>query len=197
MSQFELKAGDNFIFAIDVSGSMATTDCPNGMNRLEFAEEKMRQFCKEADKIDADGISVITFGHAIKSWQNIHNDAVEKIIDEIKPNQAATLTDRAITAAYQEHVKNGNSRTLLLIVTDGEPTSEPDVFKAVADITKAVKNEQEFRICFLTVGEISAGLSVFLQHLDDKVPGSLFDIVEVLDLNETCFYGAVGDTLAA
>jgi uncharacterized protein YegL len=192
---FELKHGDDFIIAIDVSGSMATTDCPGGLSRFDFAMEKTRQFCREAEKIDADGISVITFGHSVQSYENVTNVKVEEVLTRAKPIEMATRTDLAINTAYGEHTKNGNDRTILLIVTDGEPTSMSDVFHSIATITGKVKDPAEFRICFLTVGEINQGLRVFLTKLDDNIPGAKHDIVDVLPLNEVDFYAAAAGAL--
>lgn len=196
MSNFELKHGDDFIVAIDVSGSMATTDCPHNMSRFNYAMEKTKQFCKEADKIDADGISVITFGASVKAYENVTNAKVEEIINDARPDQAATFTATAIQKAWSEHVKNGNDRSIVLIVTDGEPTSEKDVFDTVAEITHTMKTPEEFRLCFLTVGQRNAGLEKFLAKLDDAVPGAKYDIVKVLELANVEFYTAAGAALA-
>ena len=64
-NNLELNEGDNFIFGVDVSGSMATTDCPSGMSRIDYLKEKVIQFANEASKWDKDGIDVLTFGHKI------------------------------------------------------------------------------------------------------------------------------------
>ena len=62
----ELNPGDDFIFLLDVSGSMSSTDTPTGQNRFAFAKEKALAFCNEAAKIDTDGISIYRFGHQIR-----------------------------------------------------------------------------------------------------------------------------------
>jgi uncharacterized protein YegL len=196
MSAFELKQGDDFIVAIDVSGSMDTRDCPGGMSRFAYAMEKTKQFCKEADKIDADGISIITFGANVRSYENVTNAKVEEILADASPIQAATFTDQAIRTAWNEHIKNGNDRSLVLIVTDGEPTCEKDVFSIIADITQTMKSPDDFRLCFLTVGTPNAGLTKFLKKLDDDVPGAKYDIVKVLDLATVEFYAAMQQALA-
>ena len=48
MSNLELNKGDNFIFGVDVSGSMATKDCPNGLSRIEYLKEKNNSICKRS-----------------------------------------------------------------------------------------------------------------------------------------------------
>lgn len=196
MSKFELKHGDDFIVAIDVSGSMANTDCPGNMSRFDFAMEKTRQFCKEADKIDADGISLLMFGHKVTSYENVTNAKVEEIIASAKPDQSATFTGMVIQRAWAEHVNNGNDRSIVLIVTDGEPTNEQQVFEAIAEITKVMKSPDDFRICFLTVGVPNAGLVKFLKKLDDDVPGAKYDIVKVLALDDVDFYASAAGALA-
>jgi Mg-chelatase subunit ChlD len=47
-NNLELNQGDDFIIAIDVSGSMANTDCPGGLSRFQFALEKTKLFAHEA-----------------------------------------------------------------------------------------------------------------------------------------------------
>ena len=49
-NQLELNKGDNFIFGVDVSASMQTTDCPNGASRIDYLKEKVIQFANEAGK---------------------------------------------------------------------------------------------------------------------------------------------------
>ena len=49
-NQFELNKGDNFIFAVDVSGSMAANDCPGNMTRIEFLKEKGKLFDTKPSK---------------------------------------------------------------------------------------------------------------------------------------------------
>lgn len=77
MSKLELNKGDDFIFLLDVSGSMASTDTPTGQTRYDFAKEKAIAFCNEAAKVDTDGISIFRFGHQITKFSDITPDKIE------------------------------------------------------------------------------------------------------------------------
>ena len=44
MSNLELNKGDNFIFCVDVSGSMSARDTPGGASRIDYLKEKIGAF---------------------------------------------------------------------------------------------------------------------------------------------------------
>jgi len=194
-NNLELNQGDDFIIAIDVSGSMANTDCPGGLSRFQFALEKTKLFAHEAAKIDTDGVSIYRFGHQITKFSDITEDKLDSTIASAPPNESATLTHEVIAAAYQEHVERKNEQTFLLIITDGSPTDPGAVLSTIAGITQKMKDEKEFRIQFLTVGNIDAPLQNFLTKLDDALPGAKYDIVDVKPLADVAFMAAVAGAL--
>lgn len=193
MSQLELNQGDDFIFAIDVSGSMSTADTPTGQSRYDFAKEKTIAFCKIADQYDTDGISIYRFGHQITKFKDITADKIDAVFAG-GPNEMSTDTAGVIRAAYAEHIEAKNEQTFLIIVTDGQPADANAVRKAIVDITNAVKDEKEFRISFLQVGQ-DVGAAKFLQELDDNLRGAKYDIVDTKRLEDVDFIGAVAGAL--
>lgn len=196
-NNFELNQGDNFIFAVDVSGSMGHTDCPGGLSRISYLKEKVVLFATEASKYDTDGIDVLTFGHAITPYLGITAEKATDIIGKFTANEGSTDTAGVIRAAYELHKKAGKEQTVLFIATDGEPANRDAVKKAIVDITNDVKDEREFNISFLTVGNIDAGLSAFLTSLDDDLKAAKYDIVDVKALADvdfmTAFMGSLND----
>ncbi len=196
-ANLELHKGDNFIFGIDVSGSMANDDCPGGVQRIEFLKEKVKQFANEASKYDDDGIDIITFGHQLKVLNNITAENAASIIDGLHATESLTQTADLIRKAFDMHKVGGYGRTTLFVATDGEPTNRADVKKAIVDITNVIKDPGEFNISFLTVGVIDAGLRSFLTELDDELNGAKYDIVDVKSLEDvdfmTAFVGAITD----
>lgn len=197
MSNLELNAGDNFIFGIDVSGSMESKDCPAGMSRIQFLKEKVQQFVQEASKYDSDGIDIVTFGHQVDSFIGITAEKAQELLANFKANQGATLTHMLINEAFRLHQVGKYAQTVLFIATDGDPTDKQAVKDAIIKITNAVKDEREFNIAFLTVGVISDSLRAFLDSLDDDLKGAKFDIVDVKALEAvdfmTAFVGALND----
>jgi Mg-chelatase subunit ChlD len=195
-NQLELNKGDNFIFAVDVSGSMTATDCPGGASRINFLKEKVITFAKEASKWDTDGIDVLTFGHQVTSYKGVTGDNAEKIISGLSANEGSTDTAGVIQAAYKLHKAGGYDQTVLFVATDGAP-SDPDAVKeAIRTIASELKEEHEFAISFLTVGVINSGLQAFLTELDDNLKAK-YDIVDVKALTDVdfinAFMGALND----
>jgi len=200
MSNLELNKGDNFIFGFDVSGSMQTNDCPNGLSRIEFLKEKTIQFANEASKYDEDGIDVLAFGHQITFYRGITAEKASEVIGSFKANEMSTNTAELIKQAYLLHKTSGKDggrkeQTVLFVATDGEPSDQEAVKKAIIDITHDVVDEREFNISFLTVGNISPALKAFLTSLDDDLKGAKYDIVDVKTLEEVDFISAFAGAL--
>jgi hypothetical protein len=197
MSQLELNKGDNFIFGVDVSASMQQSDCPGGTTRIEYLKEKVITFAKEAGKYDDDGIDVLTFGATVTPYKGVTSDKAEEIVRKLKANEGATMTHQVIQQAYALHKAGGYAQTVLFLATDGEPSDQSAVRSAIVGITQELKEEHEFAISFLTVGQISPTLQTFLDGLDDDLKGAKYDIVDVKKLEDvdfvTAFSGALHD----
>lgn len=196
MSNLELNQGDNFIFAIDVSGSMQTMDCPGGLARIDYLKEQVIAFAKEAGKYDTDGIDVLTFGHTVTHYPGVSSTRAEEVIGRLRANEGATNTHSVIADAYALHKDGNYQQTVLFVATDGSPSVPHLVKEVILDISKKLKDEHEFAISFLTVGKIDDGLKFFLDSLDD-LKGAPCDIVDVKKLEEvdfmTAFMGALHD----
>ncbi len=192
-NNLELNQGDDFIFLLDVSGSMGATDTPTGQSRYDFAKEKALAFCNEAAKIDTDGISIFRFGHQITKFSDITPDKIEAAFAG-GPTEMSTDTAGAIKAAWDEHVERKNEQTFVLIVTDGSPNSKDAVKQTIIDITNKVKDEREFNISFLQVGNDPA-VAAFLSAIDDDLKGAKYDIVDCKRLEEVTFMAAVAGAM--
>lgn len=202
-SNLELNKDDQFIFGIDVSGSMQERDA-GGLTRIEACKEAAISLIREASKWDEDGVDVLTFGHQIKHLGAITADKAEELIKPLKATEASTDTAGLIRKAYELHVAKASSdQTVLFIVTDGEPNDEAAVITEIRRIAKEQEAEKEvFSIGFLTVGNIAPSLQAFLTKLDDTLDakdknGNPIDIVDVKELAGidfvTAFAGAIGD----
>ncbi len=196
MSQFELNRGDNFIFGIDVSGSMQARDTPSGASRIEYLKEQVITFAREASKWDEDGIDVIRFGHEIRVYEKVTAEKAADIIGPLSASESQTRTDLVIAKAYDLHVAGGYEQTVLFLATDGEPTgvTTDDVKQTIRDIAAKLKDEHEFAISILTVGKRSPGLEAFLTELDDSL-GAKHDIVDVRALESVDFLAAFSGAL--
>jgi hypothetical protein len=194
-NNFELNKGDQFIVGLDVSGSMQMRDCPGNTTRFDYVLETMKVFIAEASKWDPDGVSFYVFNAGLREFPDVASvQQINETIATLRPG-GGTATQLAIRAAYAEHKRKGSEQTFLLLFTDGEP-SDPDAVKqAVIDITQDVKDEKEFRIAILTVGERSPGLNAWLTDLDDHLTGAKFDIIDVEKLEDVDFERAVANAI--
>jgi Mg-chelatase subunit ChlD len=175
---YELDKGDNLIFALDVSASMNRGDTPTGQSRLDYSKEKAIALANEASKYDEDGVDILTFGERVKNIGKATGNNAGDLIGALRATEGSTDTAGAIRAAYEIHKKNSYKQTFLFLVTDGEPNSREDVKEAVRTIAAEVKDEHEFAIGLIIVGEPDSGLSDFLKELDDNLKAKL-DIVDV------------------
>lgn len=107
----------NFVFLIDVSGSM---DMPN---RLPLLKEAFQLFVKNLRPIDK--VSIVTYGGVVGTWlEPTCGNEKDKINNSLELLTAAgdTPGESAILAAYKlataTFIKNGNNR--VIIATDGD-----------------------------------------------------------------------------
>lgn len=203
-SNLELNRGDQFIYALDVSGSMQETDAGGGMSRIEAAKEQAITLVREASKWDEDGVDLLTFGHQVKHLGAVTAEKAEEIIRGLKANEASTDTAGVIRAAFELHTKKASDdQTVLFVVTDGEPADQGAVISEIRRIAKTQETSKEvFSISFLTVGKRGSALEAFLTKLDDALDakdknGAPIDIVDVKELAGidfvSAFAGAIGD----
>jgi Ca-activated chloride channel family protein len=121
----------NFVFLIDVSGSM---DMPN---RLPLIKAAFQLFVKNLRPIDT--VSIVTYGGFIQIWLDPTSGAEkEKILRSIESLEAAGDTPgaSAIKIAYQvarkKFIKGGNNRVIL--ATDGDFNVGETSEKALDDL---------------------------------------------------------------
>lgn len=114
---FENVAPGNFVFLIDVSGSM---DLPN---RLPLLKTSFQSLVKNLR--DKDTISIITYGGSVGTWLPPTSGAEkQKIIKAIEELNAAgdTPGEAALRAAYKlaktSFITGGNNR--IILATDGD-----------------------------------------------------------------------------
>lgn len=202
-SNYELDQGDQFIFGIDVSGSMQTADVA-GKSRIEALKETVITFIGEASKYDPDGVDVITFGEKITHLGALTAEAAATAINKLRANESFTDTAGLIRKAYELFTaKKSEDNTVLFIATDGSPSDQASVKTELRRIAKLQDaGNENFSVSFLTVGVIDSKLEEFLTGLDDDLKavdknGNPIDIVDVKALADVdfiaAFSGAIND----
>ncbi len=185
----------NFVFLIDVSGSM---DMPN---RLPLIKAAFQMFVKNLRPIDT--VSIVMYGGTVGIWlQPTSGAEKEKIIESIESLTAAgdTPGESAIRAAYKlaekTFIKGGNNRVIL--ATDGDFNVGETTEKALDELITKQRQTGIFLTC------LGVGMGNFkdskLQTLAKKGNGNyayLDDIGEaekvlVKELTQT-FYAVADD----
>jgi Ca-activated chloride channel homolog len=139
----KIPAG-NFVFLIDVSGSM---DMPN---RLPLLKESFQLFVKNLRPIDK--ISIITYGGMVGTWlAPTSGDEKQKICDRLELLEAAgdTPGQSAIEAAYKmarsTFMPGGNNRVIL--ATDGDFNVGQTSEKALDELITKQRESGIFLTC--------------------------------------------------
>jgi len=134
----------NFVFLIDVSGSM---DMPN---RLPLLKAAFQLFVKNLRAIDT--ISIVVYGGTVGIWlQPTGGNEKEKIIKSIEELDARgdTPGESAIMAAYQlarsTYNKNGSNRVIL--ATDGDFNVGQTSEKALDELITKERQSGVFLTC--------------------------------------------------
>lgn len=114
---FDTVPSGNFVFLIDVSGSM---DLPNRLPLLKAAFQSLVKNLR-----DKDTISIVTYGGSVGTWLPPTSGAEkQKIIKSIEQMNAAgdTPGEAALRAAYKlaktSFINGGNNR--IILATDGD-----------------------------------------------------------------------------
>ena len=192
---FEKVPPGNFVFLIDVSGSM---DMPN---RLPLIKAAFQLFVKNLRPIDT--VSIVTYGGYVQVWlQPTSGVQKEKIIRSIEElvAQGDTPGESAIRAAYQvarhTFIKGGNNR--IILATDGDFNVGETSEKALDELITKQRESGVYLTC------LGVGMGNFkdskLQTLAKKGNGNyayLDDISEaervlVKELTQT-FYAVADD----
>lgn len=196
-NNLELNKGDDFIICLDISGSMQATDCPGDVSRIAYSIESFKAFANEAAKYDTDGVSLYAFGASVHAFPDVSAEKIDSVATALAGLrlESMTRTDLVIKQAWEEHKARNNEQTVVMVFTDGEPSNAEGLLTLIAQITQEVKDEREFNIAFITVGQRTAELDKFLAILDDGINGAKYDIVDVKRLEEVDFYAAFDGAL--
>lgn len=134
----------NFVFLIDVSGSM---DMPN---RLPLLKEAFQLFVKNLRPVDK--ISIVTYGGVVGIWlEPTNGDEKDKINNALELLTAAgdTPGESAIVAAYKlansSFIKDGNNRVIL--ATDGDFNVGQTSEKALDELITKMKETGIYLTC--------------------------------------------------
>ena len=170
----------NFVLAIDRSGSMSEME--KGRTRWETAMESVMAIVKKCCDLDSDGIDLFFFNTQFKEYNNVGVEKAQQLIKDVEPNGGTDFVP-FLTKAIDNHFKNADKPTTILVVTDGEPsngaTGQKAVAKLIVETANKIEADNDLSLSFFQIGSDPAATK-FLKALDDDLQGAgaKFDIVD-------------------
>lgn len=175
----ELK-GHDVLVLMDQSGSMGKDSTKfKGKTRWQEGAESVSQLARLIAPVDADGITVITFGSEATVFDGVTPDKVEQIFESNSPSGSTNLT-AALDAAFAKKLASGKP-ALIFVYTDGQPDDPQGAMQSIIDFTKKLEADADAAVQFIQVGNDPTA-AAYLQKLDDDLQGmgAKFDIVNTL-----------------
>ncbi|MGD1910034.1 MAG: VWA domain-containing protein [Rivularia sp. (in: cyanobacteria)] len=180
----------DYTIIIDISGSMATTDYPEGKTRWMAAQKYTLALAKKCEKLDPDGITVYMFAESFQRYDRVTSNAVEQIFQENQPQGGANLLIVLQDAFnnYFQRKANGETKEsgeTILVITDYVSCNRIGVSEAIINATHKMDKNEELGISFIQVG-YQPQVSKFLKSWDDELQGlgAKFDIVDTVTLDD-------------
>lgn len=170
-----------YTLIVDKSGSMSTTDMPNGKSRWAAMQENTLALARKIDQLDPDGITVYVFSGSFKKYESVNASTVERIFNENDPS-GSTALHKVLEAALSDWAsRRPPEGETILVVTDGEPDDRKAVMKLIIEYSRKMDADEELAISFIQIGNAQEA-SRFLKLLDDELQGAgaKFDIVDTV-----------------
>ena len=186
----------DFIVCIDTSGSMGEpVKAGSPVTRWEAVQESAMTFIRDIEKLDGDGIGLVTFGgFKIKSFDNVTSQTARDIFSSTSPRGSTPLAE-ALQSALLLAGKS-DKKDFIIVFTDGVP----DDRNAAADVIRKASQNQEtddsLTILFIQVGD-DVGATKYLKSLDDELTGCKFDIVDARTVMEAENFDTTAELILA
>lgn len=183
-NQTTLQAADaneyDYYILVDRSGSMGKDSKKfEGRTRWQEAAEFTESLARHVQKFDEDGITLITFDNNLSVYDGVTADAVGAVFTNEQPRGTTDL-GLALNKAFEMKFAKGK-RSIMLVLTDGQPDSETAVVNSIIDAANRIERDEDLAIQFIQIGD-DAEAEAFLKRLDDDLQkqGAKFDIVNSL-----------------
>lgn len=181
ISEAQAKEYDHIIL-IDKSGSMGEPSTSlEGRTRWDEAQEFTESYARFAEKVDDDGLTVITFNSSPTIYDGVKADKVHEVFTKCRPSGSTNLAG-ALEAAFKKKFEAGK-KALIMVLTDGVPDSESKVKDAIMNAANKLESDGDIGIQFVQIGN-DTHAKQFLNDLDNNLKGAKFDIVNSLTREE-------------
>lgn len=181
ISENQAKEYDHIIL-VDQSGSMGEASTKmEGRTRWQEAEEFTMSYARFAEKVDDDGLTVITFNSKLTVYDGVKADKVAEIFHTARPGGSTNLA-AALNEAFRKKFAAGK-KAIVMVITDGVPDSETEVKNVIIAAANKLEKDEDIGIQFVQIGD-DKHAKQFLNDLDDNLKGAKFDIVNSLTREE-------------
>jgi len=169
---------------VDQSGSMDTTDCPNGKSRWEYSKETAQGIVSGLAKFDDDGIDLIFFNRSMTVYEKVKDGSFLDVWNKQRPGGGTELANAIKKALALSGARMGEKNQLIICFTDGMPDDQNNVAQAIIDFSKTMERDAQVAILFARVGQDGTAKK-FLEFLDDglQAKGAKFDIVDTKEID--------------
>lgn len=172
------------IVCVDRSGSMSYP-AKGFPTRWAEAQEITMGIAGLAEKVDDDGITLISFGGTFKPDRDVQDgvkaNAVYGLFQSSQPSGSTPLGD-ALVAAFGKKFAS-KKKAVIFVITDGVPDDETAVKNAIVNAASKLSDASEIRVLFLQVGE-DPQAAKYLDGLDNSLNGVKFDIVNSIGFSD-------------
>jgi Mg-chelatase subunit ChlD len=186
----------DFIVAIDTSGSMGEpVKADSGVTRWEAVQETAMTFIRDIEKIDADGIGLVTFGGSnVKAHDGVTSDKAREVFATSGPRGSTPLAE-ALTAALALAGKS-DKKDFIIVFTDGVPDDKAAAAEVIRKASHVQETDNALTILFVQVGN-DAAATAYLQSLDNDLKGCKFDIVDAKTVAEAEAFATTAELIVA
>ena len=174
----------DYTLIVDKSGSMSS-GIGRGKSRWDAAREAVAILAPAVCKADPDGVTVYFFSDNFSKETGIRDErVVNQLFNRYRPGGSTDLAG-VLRKAFREHFDNGAKPETILVITDGEPNSQPAVENEIIQCTRRLRDDDELSVSFIQIGE-DPGARKFLKNLDNGLErkGAKFDIVDTKTADE-------------
>jgi uncharacterized protein with von Willebrand factor type A (vWA) domain len=171
---YDMLEQRDYTLILDKSGSMNEKDV-GGQSRWQAVQESTLALARRCEQFDPDGLTVYLFSTEFRRYDNITSDRVAALFTENEPggytDLAAVLKD-AFDSYFRRKARKQTkpSGELILVITDGAPSSESAVVDVIIEATHRMERDEELAVSFLQIGR-DRDASAFLKRLDDDLVG--------------------------
>jgi Mg-chelatase subunit ChlD len=186
----------NFCVCIDTSGSMGEPAKAGDFSRTRWdaVQESCASFARDVEKIDTDGIDVVTFGGTgVESFKGVTAAKVSEIFATKAPRGSTPLAQGLAEAL---RVTGKDKKRFILVFTDGVPDSEIAAEQVIVGQANSQATDEECTFLFVQVGD-DAAASKYLSRLDDGLTGKAkFDIVDAKTIDQANAFATTAELVA-